>query len=867
MSLWATGDIITAARLNQKELFIGASAPASPTDGQLWYDTTNRMLKWYDASAAIWRQVTRITFDTAANKPATGATTELFVETDTDRIYRGTGTGWAALAQAVDTNKVSAPPPTVEEYATPTSVSVSHEYGKGPHRYKTVFGNYLRGTALKLYLGYDERAAQRVTINARVKAIGFALYRVGSPPGTVYFRIRALDDTILAEASMPASEVVNQWGGYAGYKLHILEFSTPVSINAEVRVSVEYADGDANNCVAINYTSDWNVGNWSRYRAGAWSEETTYDLCCIVLDVEDDATSSFDFLHGWAIGDYMLDLVAGGYTRACMRAKIEGTLLGFSLLFGKDGSPTGTAYARVRRVADDSVLAEQSIDVATAPKVGMTHFTFNLPLNEEVRICFEFEGGDGTNHLHVYNAGREHETFADVVGERYATAWEAAQYCAAWTAVYKSGASSNTIDNDTTTFWQPGALSSLGYLASTTYVSKDNSTIYRVAQRIDLTGKAIRWIKVKLGKISSPGWTRIYIRIRRVTDDSIIHEHSIAQYQGFDLSEVVCILFLHSALKIDEEVRVCVESNTPAGYGIAVYYEAADVITGYYSQHDGTTWTDDTTKDMNIEIGYDTTVTNPYVTWDLTGTTIAGVSGLRVYWPSDAAWRPTSYKFQCDVYVFSTFYSQTQADRLDNLNAGSAVRRGQKLSVNAKVKKVTVKLGKIGAPTGTVYCRIRRTADDSILQTSPTTLDAATLPVLADGYDVASAKDYDFDFDVDVNEEVYVLIEFDGGNINNNVWIAVATSDVAAGVHVYYTTAYYEVATWDTYLKLYGKVQDWEDIAQYNVDPGAGWSEYSFIATECRFLRLIILTHGTSGTRVNEMDYYQASIWKHGHVA
>jgi len=57
LSEWSTGEIITASKLNQKELYIGASAPASPTDGQLWWDSTNKKLFEYDASSATWKQV------------------------------------------------------------------------------------------------------------------------------------------------------------------------------------------------------------------------------------------------------------------------------------------------------------------------------------------------------------------------------------------------------------------------------------------------------------------------------------------------------------------------------------------------------------------------------------------------------------------------------------------------------------------------------------------------------------------------------------------------------------------------------------------------------------------------------------------
>jgi hypothetical protein len=56
MSEWTTGEVITASKLNQKEVFIGDTAPASPTQGQLWFDTTVNRLKVYDGAA--WKLVT-----------------------------------------------------------------------------------------------------------------------------------------------------------------------------------------------------------------------------------------------------------------------------------------------------------------------------------------------------------------------------------------------------------------------------------------------------------------------------------------------------------------------------------------------------------------------------------------------------------------------------------------------------------------------------------------------------------------------------------------------------------------------------------------------------------------------------------------
>jgi hypothetical protein len=96
MSLWSTGQVITAALLNQKELYIGTTAPASPTDGQLWYDTTNHQLKEYHADVSAWFIIALQVF---SGSPSIANTeTQLFDEATTNSII----VGWIQLpAQAI----------------------------------------------------------------------------------------------------------------------------------------------------------------------------------------------------------------------------------------------------------------------------------------------------------------------------------------------------------------------------------------------------------------------------------------------------------------------------------------------------------------------------------------------------------------------------------------------------------------------------------------------------------------------------------------------------------------------------------------------------------------------------------------------
>ncbi len=58
----------------------------------------------------------------------------------------------------------------------------------------------------------------------------------------------------------------------------------------------------------------------------------------------------------------------------------------------------------------------------------------------------------------------------------------------------------------------------------------------------------------------------------------------------------------------------------------------------------------------------------------------------------------------------------------------------------------------------------------------------------------------------------------------------------------------------------------WEDVATQSTQPPQGWVEHSWLAKpNTRYIRILITQHGPSGTRLYEFDYYQSSIWRHGH--
>jgi len=147
-------------------------------------------------------------------------------------------------------------------------------------------------------------------------------------------------------------------------------------------------------------------------------------------------------------------------------------------------------------------------------------------------------------------------------------------------------------------------------------------------------------------------------------------------------------------------------------------------------------------------------------------------------------------------------------------------RKGQReLVVNKTINRVDFLLCRYGSPVGTLYARIRRTFDDSVMQTSATTLDVSTVTA-CDSYTW-----YAFLFNQFVNEEVRFLVEYSGGNNTNYIRVGYVNIDVIAGNFCTYTQStglYGEYMDWDCSIKV------WETEEQPTPEPGARWPLYKY---------------------------------------
>lgn len=132
-----------------------------------------------------------------------------------------------------------------------------------------------------------------------------------------------------------------------------------------------------------------------------------------------------------------------------------------------------------------------------------------------------------------------------------------------------------------------------------------------------------------------------------------------------------------------------------------------------------------------------------------------------------------------------------------SLYSGSIIRAAQKITLNTTIAKISFYLRYgTNATTGNIYARIRKTSDDSIIETSSTILDAATLTGLPVWYDFTFSG-------LTVNESVYLSLEYSGGDSTHQVYVCRINSDVCTGNASSYVSSWSDDATYDLTIKVY----------------------------------------------------------------
>ena len=147
---------------------------------------------------------------------------------------------------------------------------------------------------VNLRSGGATRAGQRLTItNRTVSKLSFPLKKNGSPTGNVTFTIRDLDDNVDATKVLGDASALS-----ATLNREEVTFDTPVFINEEVRILVEFSGGSAGNDVSCYATtSSVKAGEYfTHYSSPSYTDHggngTDYDGAYIYTYVEGQATSA-----------------------------------------------------------------------------------------------------------------------------------------------------------------------------------------------------------------------------------------------------------------------------------------------------------------------------------------------------------------------------------------------------------------------------------------------------------------------------------------------------------------------------------------------------------------------------------------------
>ena len=285
--------------------------------------------------------------------------------------------------------------------------------------------------------------------------------------------------------------------------------------------------------------------------------------------------------------------------------------------------------------------------------------------------------------------------------------------------------------------------------------------------------------------------------------------------------------------------------------------------------------------------------------------------------------------YQTPAAASASSSAPTLLQEIENMSrliySGEATRVGQRVYAaytGEWLRRVDFKLYKYGSPTGTAYIRVRRVDNDQIVAELGS-IDVTTLPTTPTWFSFTGF------WSLPSGVDLRFLVEYSGGDANNYIATRQYNVDaVAWGCATRYDTQWVDESNVDSTIRIYfsdanGAIDDiidsfwqpnppneanawirfdlgsvlagvagcriywndnanyrpqaykiqasvdgstWDDLIVASSQPPAGWVEYSWIARpQTRYLRILILQHGSSGTRVNEFDYYQSNIWRHGH--
>jgi len=295
------------------------------------------------------------------------------------------------------------------------------------------------------------------------------------------------------------------------------------------------------------------------------------------------------------------------------------------------------------------------------------------------------------------------------------------------------------------------------------------------------------------------------------------------------------------------------------------------------------------------------------------------VNKLRDYLVGTGYITPVAFEASSE-YVVSNIINTSQNDTFDVWYPGPQ-RVAQKVTLHGdQLKEVRFYLRKWRLPTMYAYARIRRVSDDSIIETSSFTLDVSTLDSfnftwVSFPFTCSPNEEVYVSFEYESATEACVEIGCQDTDViqgscytyQDGVWTDRAPKDLTIQI-IFQDPGYFpkektvddatttcwqplpanETGAWITWKLSHEKGTQgckifWGPDAEYRpsdyriytssdnstwtervhetaAPPANAWKEYSWSSVSCQYIRLVIGTHGSSGTRVYESKINVESI-------